>query len=186
MALSYARGFKGGYRHRQPRPCHRPWHPLARLPRPRLQHPPLSPTSTSAQGQPARLSTRQLPLQSKHLRRHINHDAPATTAGGCQPSGSTLIYLQSDRPCCSCCSRCSSYDCRGVRVYVRYATSRIEIDLVSCLVLQDGPCTPIYTRPEAQSYIHHIPPYLSLLFNNTLIDRKKHDLGHLQRADASG
>jgi hypothetical protein len=50
------------HRHRQPRPRHRPRHPLARLPRPRLQHPPLSATSTSAQGLPPRPSTRQLPL----------------------------------------------------------------------------------------------------------------------------
>jgi hypothetical protein len=52
------------HRHRQPRPRHRPWHPLARLPRPRLQHPPLSATSISAQGLPPRLSSHQLPLQS--------------------------------------------------------------------------------------------------------------------------
>jgi hypothetical protein len=47
-----------------------------------LQHPSLSATSTSAQGLPPRLSTRQLPLQSKHPRRDIDHDAPAPTAGG--------------------------------------------------------------------------------------------------------
>jgi hypothetical protein len=66
------------HRHRQPRP----WHPLAQLPRPRLQHQPLLATSTSAQGLPPRLSSHQLPLQSKHPYRDIDHDAPAPTAGG--------------------------------------------------------------------------------------------------------
>jgi hypothetical protein len=40
-----------------------------------------------------------------------------------------------------------------VRIYVQYDMSRIEIDLVSCLALQDGPCTSIYTRPR-DSIIH--------------------------------
>jgi hypothetical protein len=38
------------HRHRQPRPRHRPRRTLAWLPRPRMQHPPLSASSTSAEG----------------------------------------------------------------------------------------------------------------------------------------
>jgi hypothetical protein len=64
-----------------------PRHPLARLPRPRLQHSALSATSTSAQGLSPRMSHPRLPLQSKHLRHNNVHDAPAPTAGGCQPVG---------------------------------------------------------------------------------------------------
>jgi hypothetical protein len=54
--------------HQQLRPWHRPWRSLARLPRPRLQLPPLSATSTSAQGLSPHMSTPRLPLQSKHPR----------------------------------------------------------------------------------------------------------------------
>jgi hypothetical protein len=45
---------------------HRPRHPLTRLPRPRLQHPPLSATSTSAQGLPP--TTRKTSIGSTAIR----------------------------------------------------------------------------------------------------------------------
>ena len=38
----------------------------------------------------------------------------------CQPSGSTLVYLQSDHPRRSCCSRRYRYDCGGVLVLEIY------------------------------------------------------------------
>jgi hypothetical protein len=47
-----------------------------------------------------------------------------------------------------------------VRVYVRYDTSRIEIDLVSCLVLQNSLFTSIYTRSRGS--IIQPPRYANL------------------------
>ena len=49
--------------------------------------PTLSATSTRHKGLSPRRAPRQLPLQSKLPRRDIVHDVPATTAGGCQPTG---------------------------------------------------------------------------------------------------
>jgi hypothetical protein len=50
----------------------------------------------------------------RHRPRRSRYDC-----GGCQPSGSTSVYLQSDRPRRSCCSRRSRYDCGGVRDILR-------------------------------------------------------------------
>jgi hypothetical protein len=50
-------GFICGYLDIGSRSRHRPWRPLARIPRPRLQHSPLSAPSTSAQGLPPCLSS---------------------------------------------------------------------------------------------------------------------------------
>jgi hypothetical protein len=94
-------GFMCGYLDTGTQPRHRPRHPLTWLPRPRLQHPPLSATSTSAQGLSPRMIPHQLLLQSKHLRLNSVHDVSTPNAGMgvVSPLVSTpWVSLQSELP----------------------------------------------------------------------------------------
>jgi hypothetical protein len=138
MALSCARDFKCGYIDTN-NPNHDIDHGVpshdyldqgcnthrSHLPRPRLQYPPLSATSTSAQGLSPRMSTPRLPLQSKQPRRNSVHDALAPNAGDVSPLVSMpSVYLQFDRRRGYSCSRHYPYNCGGC---YRYCRLRIRI-----------------------------------------------------------